>query len=210
MSSSFFKAFCLFPITIYVMCSCSTGKAASDVSAKNATIVTIMSRKSVRSYSDRKVTDEQIMTLLKAAMAAPSGRNVQPWRFVVLTDKNVMRGLSESLPYAKMLANAQLAIVVCGDTTYRNRKTGEIVPNNLWVDDCSAATENLLLAAESMGLGAVWTAAYPYPERYDAVRAALGLPDNIMPLCVVPIGYPSGDEKPKDKFKPENIHFNKW
>jgi len=192
------------------MCSCSTGKAASDVSAKNATIVTIMSRKSVRSYSDRKVTDEQIMTLLKAAMAAPSGRNVQPWRFVVLTDKNVMRGLSESLPYAKMLANAQLAIVVCGDTTYRNRKTGEIVPNNLWVDDCSAATENLLLAAESMGLGAVWTAAYPYPERYDAVRAALGLPDNIMPLCVVPIGYPAGDEKPKDKFKPENIHFNKW
>lgn len=210
MSNFVAKAVCLALISSSIMCACGTGKIVSDTSTQNATIQTIMKRKSVRSYTTQKVSYEQIQALLKAAMAAPSGRNIQPWRFVVVSDKETLAKLAESLPYAKMLTQASVAIVVCGDTTYVKHSIGETVPNNLWVHDCAAATENLLLAAESMGLGAVWTATYPYPERYGAVKAALGIPDSIMPLCVVPVGYPAGNEKPKDKWKPENIHYNKW
>ena len=167
----------------------------------------ILNRKSVRAYTDRAVSREQLDTLLRAAMAAPTGRDMRPWKFVVIDDKEALAALSEQLPYAKMLPEAAAAIVVCGDLSVTDDK-GQ--PSTNWTFDCSAATENLLLAAEAMGLGAVWTGVYPYEERQTAVSQALQLPEHIIPLNLIPIGYPKGDPQPKDKYNADNIHFNGW
>ena len=175
---------------------------------------TIFARKSVRSYTDQKLSQDQIETLLKAAMAAPSGMNLQPWRFVVVTDQAVKDALAG--PRGGMISQAAAVFVVCGQTTMSMRPFGQPdaepaeTENGNWTADCAAATENLLLAAEAIGLGAVWTACYPYAERMDNVREVLGLPENVSPYCVVPVGYPAGDDQPKDKWKPENIHYDKW
>jgi len=174
----------------------------------------IFSRKSVRSYADQPVSDEQVETMLRAAMAAPTGMNVQPWRFVVVRDQAVKEKLAG--PRGGMIAQAPVVFVICGETTLMRKPFGQPdaeaveVPNGNWTQDCSAATENLLLAAEALGLGAVWTAAHPYEDRVNPIREALGLPENVTPLCVVPCGYPAGDDQPKDKWKPENIHYDKW
>lgn len=167
----------------------------------------ILNRKSVRAYTDRAVSREQLDTLLRAAMAAPTGRDMRPWKFVVIDNKEALAALSEQLPYAKMLPEAAAAIVVCGDLSVTDDK-GQ--PSTNWTFDCSAATENLLLAAEAMGLGAVWTGVYPYEERQKAVSQALQLPEHIIPLNLIPIGYPKGDPQPKDKYNADNVHFNGW
>ncbi len=163
----------------------------------------IFERKSIRSYTDQPVSQEQVETILKAAMAAPSGMNAQPWRFVVVREQATKDKLA--IGFNKMIAKAPVVIVVCGKTT--NKLGGT---NNNWTADCAAATENLLLAVEALGLGAVWTACYPYDERMNPTIEALGLPDNVKPYCIVPIGYPAGKDKPKDKWKPDNIHYEKW
>lgn len=163
----------------------------------------IFERKSVRSYTDQPVSQEQVETILKAAMAAPSGMNAQPWRFVVVREQATKDKLA--IGFNKMIAKAPVVIVVCGKTT--NKLGGT---NNNWTADCAAATENLLLAVEALGLGAVWTACYPYDERMNPTIEALGLPDNMKPYCIVPVGYPAGNDKPKDKWKPDNIHYEKW
>ena len=173
----------------------------------NAVYENILARKSVRSYTDRPVGRPQLDTLLHAAMAAPSGRDMRPWKFVVVDRRDVLDTLHAHLPKAAMLAEAQAAIVVCGDLTIKDDQ-GQ--PSRNWPLDCAAATQNLLLAAESMGLGAVWTGVWPYDDRIAAVRAALQLPDSIVPLNVVPIGYPKGDTRPKEKYNPHNIHYNRW
>lgn len=167
----------------------------------------ILNRKSVRSYTDRAVSREQLDTLLRAAMAAPTGRDMRPWKFVVIDDKEALAKLAGQLPYANMLPEAAAAIVVCGDLSVTDDK-GK--PSTNWTFDCSAATENLLLAAEAMGLGAVWTGVYPYEERQTAVSQALQLPEHIIPLNLIPIGYPKGDPQPKDKYDADNVHFNGW
>ena len=167
----------------------------------------ILNRKSVRAYTDRAVSREQLDTLLRAAMAAPTGRDMRPWKFVVIDDKEALAKLAGQLPYAKMLPEAAAAIVVCGDLSVTDDK-GK--PSTNWTFDCSAATENLLLAAEAMGLGAVWTGVYPYEERQTAVNQALQLPEHIIPLNLIPIGYPKGDPQPKDKYDADNVHFNGW
>lgn len=183
-----------------------SGEPATDTRG-NAALRNILSRKSVRSYTDRDVTAEQIDTLLRAAMAAPTGRDVRPWRFVVVDRRSVLDSLHDRLPKAAMLAEAKAAIVVCADST---AKAADGQPTRNWALDCAAATENLLLAAEAMGLGAVWTGVYPYEERMAAVKAVLHLPDSIVPLNVVPIGYPKGKTQPKDKYNPGQIHYNRW
>ncbi len=177
------------------------------VDKKQAVLENIFSRKSVRSYTDRAVSREQLDTLVRAAMAAPTGRDMRPWKFIVIDDKTTMDSLAAKLPYAKMLREAQAAIVVCGDLSVKDAQGN---PSTNWTFDCSAATENLLLAAEAMGLGAVWTAAHPYKDRLDAVNSALSLPEYIIPLNVIPIGWPEGNPQPKDKFNPENVHYNRW
>lgn len=178
---------------------CMTGFAQEQKSALD----NIFARKSVRSYTDEPVSPEQVETILKAAMAAPSGMNMQPWRFVVVTDQKVKDKLA--IGFNKMIAKAPVVIIVCGKTT---NKLG--APNKNWTADCAASTENLLLAVEALGLGAVWTACYPYEDRMNPTVEALGLPENISPYCIVPIGHPAGNDKPKDKWNPENIHYEKW
>lgn len=161
----------------------------------------IYSRKSVRKYVEGKpVSEEDLQALLKAGMSAPSGKDTRPWEFVVVDDRATLEAMAEKLPYAKMLPKAALAIVVCGDSA----------KSSYWYLDCSAAAQNILLAAEALGLGAVWTAAYPYDDRMEAVAKNTHLPANILPLAVIPVGHPDGEFKPKDKFDPKKIHRNRW
>lgn len=188
-------------ISLFTMIS-MTG-FAQEQPGSQAVLDNIHARKSVRSYTEEPVTPEQVETLLRAAMAAPSGKNVQPWRFVVVTRPETKKKLA--VGFNKMIATAPVAIVICGLTA---NPSG--IANNNWTADCAAATENLLLAAESLGLGAVWTACYPYDDRMLPAIEALGLPDNIKPYCIVPVGHPAGNNKPKDKWNPENIHYEKW
>ena len=190
-------------VLIALIAMVSMNGFAQEQDRCQAVLDNILTRKSVRSYTDQPVTPEQVETILKAAMAAPSGMNIQPWRFVVVREQSIKDSLA--VGFNKMIAKAPVAIVVCGKTP--GKLGGE---NKNWTADCAAATENLLLAVEAMGLGAVWTACYPYEERMDPTIRVLGLPDNVKPYCIVPIGYPAGNDKPKDKWKPENIHYDKW
>ncbi|HCZ23088.1 MAG TPA: nitroreductase family protein [Rikenellaceae bacterium] len=168
----------------------------------------IASRRSVRSYEDRCVPDEMVERLLRAAMAAPSAKNRQPWEFIVVRDRAVLDALAARLKHAKMLSGAPLAVVVCAHPSI-TLSDGSVVENLFWQQDAAASTENLLLAAEAMGLGAVWTAASD-EERSAVVRDELDIPDDVSPFCVVPVGFPSGNALPKDKWCPEKIHYDKW
>lgn len=167
---------------------------------------TILKRTSIRSYENKTVEKEKIEKLLRAGMAAPTAMNKQPWHFVVITDKGQLQKLSEANPYAAMAAKAPLAIVVCGDMN----KAAEGNAREFWIQDCSAATENILLAATGMGLGAVWTGTYPSKERCADVAKVLGLPESLIPLNTIVIGYPDADVSPKDKWNTENISYNTY
>ena len=167
----------------------------------NETLEVIHNRKSVRHFTGQPVSKVQIETLLRAGMAAPTAVNRQPWAFYVVTKRETLDAMGEQLPYAKMLSQVGTAIVVCGDM----EKAGNLKEQGYWVHDCAAATENILLAAESLGLGAVWTAAYPYDDRTSVVIKALNLPEYHIPLNVIPVGYPTGKDLPKNKWKPENV-----
>lgn len=185
----------------------SSGSVPDEsVTPRDMIIDNIMTRTSVRAYSERPVTDEQIDTLLRAAMAAPTAGNKQPWRFVVIRDKESLDFISGNFGSMTMMSGAQAAVVVCGDTTATFKGEGV----DYWVQDTSAATENLLLAAHAMGLGAVWCGVYPISERVRTFSELLELPTDILPLNCIAIGYPEGETTPKDKWIPENIHYNKW
>ena len=188
-------------LTLSTMNSCSN----SGGSSADAVLENIHNRKSVRQFTSEPVSDEHIETMLKAAMAAPSAVNYQPWRFVVITEREKLDAMAEILPYAKMLRQAPLAIVVCGETTWFEGNE-----NPYWQQDCSAATQNILLTAEALGLGAVWTGVYPNMELARPLGKFLGLPATVQPLCTIPIGHHDGTTQPRDKWKPENIHYNKW
>lgn len=172
----------------------------------NETLRTIFSRKSVRAYAEGTIPKEKLEVLARAGMAAPSAVDQRPWEFIVITENAMLGDLAARLPYAKMAAHASAAIIVCGDMR-RQWGGSESV---MWVIDCAAAAENILLAAESMGLGAVWTAVYPHPDRIHPVRELLGLPDYIQPLCLIPVGIPRGGEKAKDKWNAERLHWERW
>lgn len=174
--------------------------SARQPGAANPTLETILARKSVRQFQERPVEAEKVEGLLRSAMAAPSGKDLRPWSFVVIDQRERLDALAEALPTAKMLRQAPMAIVVCGDETR----------SSYWYLDCSAAAQNILLAAESFGLGAVWTATYPYPDRMRVVADQLALPDRIKSLCVIPVGYPARETSPKDKWDTNCIHQNKW
>lgn len=191
---------------IAVVCWLQTCAAGEKETGMNDTLKTIFNRKSVRVYAPGTVSEEQLMTLIKAGMAAPSAVDKRPWEFILVTDRAVLKKMADAMPYAKMAAQAPAAIVVCGDTDkqYGGRSA------SYWQMDCSAATENLLLAAESMGLGAVWTSVYPEEDRMVAMRAILGIPAHVIPLNLIPVGIPTGREKPKDKYDPQQIHRNAW
>lgn len=187
----------------------STPNATADQSTGNAALECILTRTSVRQYQpDRTISRDTVETLLRAAMSAPTAVNKQPWAFIALDDRAALDSLAQVLPYARMLTKAPLAIVTCGDLS--KAIDGEDADKGFWIQDVSAATENLLLAAHAMGLGAVWTGVYPDAERVKDVQERLDLPANVIPLAVVPVGYPTGPQKPKEKWDPANVHFNKW
>ena len=179
--------------------------AANDLDKGQAAIENIMTRTSVRQYKDQPVEQEKIDIMLKAAMAAPTAVNLQPWHFIVITDKQTIGLLSGQQP-----TNAPLLIAVCGDTDKTTTPDGKMKLPDFWVEDVSAATENLLLAAHALGLGAVWTGVYPAMDRTAEVANVLNCPKNIVPMAVVRIGYPDESPEPKDKFKEENISYNKF
>ena len=196
------QGFTLLILTMLLFLSC-TSKAQKNGS-EQAVLDNIATRVSVRSYLGKPVEEAKIEQLLRAGMAAPSAMNKQPWHFVVVTDKQQLAALAKANPYAGMAAKAPLAIVVCGDMN--KALTGSA--REFWVQDCSAATENILLAANAMGLGAVWTGTYPSEERVMAVSKVLQLPKKLIPLNTIVIGYPDGTNTPKDKWKPANVSYN--
>ena len=167
----------------------------------------IAARTSVRKFDPSREVDEALVEkLLRAAMCAPTARNMQPWEFVVVRDPAVLAELARGLPYSRIGNGARLAIIVCG-----NLEIGlQGREREFWVQDCSAATENLLLAAKALGLGAVWTAIYPADDRIAHARKTLGIPAHVMPLNAVPVGWPAENPPPKDKWKPERIHRDRW
>jgi nitroreductase len=170
------------------------------------TLSVIHSRKSVRHYTGEPVNKKDLETLVKAGMAAPTAVDRRPWAFVIVTDPATLNKLAEGLPHSKMIVQAKAAIVVCGVMARALQGEGR----EFWVQDCSAATENILLSAEAMGLGAAWTGMYPSMQRVDYVQRVLGIPRDVIPLNVIAVGHPTGEDRPKDKFDPKNIHWDKW
>lgn len=161
----------------------------------------LFARRSIRKYTDEPVREEHILLLLKAGMAAPSASNLKPWHFIVITRRVLLNKLADIMPYGKMLAHAPLCISVCGDLGINER---------YWVQDCSAATENILLAATGLGLGAVWLGVYPRPERLDPVREALNIPEGIMPLNLLAIGHPAEMPPPRTQYEESRVHRDIW
>ena len=178
-------------------------KVESDA---QAAINNIMTRTSIRQYTNEPVSKADIETMLRAGMAAPTAVNRQPWHFVVINSKEKLAELAGDNPRGGMLKKAPLAIVVCGNMDKALSGQGR----GFWVQDCSAATENILLAANAIGLGAVWTGLYPDENRAGAVAKVLKLPETYIPLCTIVIGHPAELPTPKDKWKPENVSYNEF
>ena len=163
----------------------------------------IHARRSIRAYTPEAVSDDDIAEILDAAMAAPSAGNQQPWHFVVIRDRALLAAVPGFHPHARMAPQAPVAILVCGDPALE-RHAG------YWVQDCSAATENLLLAAAAKGLGAVWCGVHPREERVEGFRRLLGLPAQVVPFAFVPIGHPAESKAPARRFNPERVHRDRW
>ncbi|HOF04378.1 MAG TPA: nitroreductase family protein [Syntrophales bacterium] len=168
-------------------------------------LAVILSRKSVRNYTGEPVKEEDIEKIVMAGMAAPSAVNMQPWSFVVVTERKILDELAAGLPYAKMLGGAGAAIIVCTEPEKAYERSRDMA-----IIDASLAGENILLAIEALGLGGVWTAAYPYADRMKHVKKVLNIPEEVIPLNVIPIGVPTGKDKAKDKYKKEKIHRERW
>jgi nitroreductase len=163
----------------------------------------ILSRRSIRKYTGQPVPDEMIGELLKAAMSAPSAGNQQPWHFVVIRERSILDQIPKYHPYSAMLKETSVAILVCGDLKSEKHK-------GYWVQDCSAATQNLLIAAQAKGLGAVWLGVYPREDRVAGIRKLLGLPEHIVPLSLIPIGYKGEEKPPADRYDASRVHHNRW
>lgn len=163
----------------------------------------ILTRRSVRKYTGEPVTERDIQTMLRAAMSAPSAGNQQPWRFVVIDERELLDAITDVHPHSRMLLQAPLAILVCGDLQIAKRA-------DFWVQDCAAATQNLLLAARALDLGAVWLGVHPRQEREKGLRDLLQLPQHVVPLALVAIGHPAVEQMQVDRYNEERIHYNKW
>jgi nitroreductase len=167
------------------------------------TMQAILTRRSVRSYTAQPVSAEAIDQVLHAAMQAPSSNNEQPWHFIVIHERAILDAVPTFHPYAAMLPEASVAILVCGDDTLE-KKPGR------WVIDCSAATENILLAVHAFGLGAAWLGIYPNEQRIAGVNQLVGLPENVHPFALIPIGYPAEKIPPIDRYRADRIHADRW
>lgn len=168
------------------------------------TLKTIHERRSIRKYTNEPVTDEQVETILRAGMMAPSAGNQQPWQFIVIRDQNKLKEISERHPYASFVKDAQVGIIVCGDETLAVRH------KDFWVQDVSACTQNMLLAIHDLGLGGVWISSYPNVERAKIFSDVCNLPKHIVPLAFIPLGYPAQTINAVDRYKKERIHNDTW
>jgi nitroreductase len=164
-------------------------------------INTIFARRSIRKYIAKPVSEKDIKAMLKAAMAAPSSSNRKPWHFIVNTDRHTLDKLARVHPYGKMLFEAPLCIAVCGDKT---------ISPSAWVQDCSASTENLLLAAVALGLGAVWLGVHPREGRVGPIRKVLNIPETIVPLNLISIGHPAEEKEPRTQYDELRVHHEQW
>ena len=167
-------------------------------------ITALLGRRSIRRYTDEAVSDEDMQTILKAAMAAPTANNSQSWRFIVVRDEAVRLELSKTSEWTSMLAGAPVVMLVCGEPA------AEKVPDTYWVQDGSAAIENILIAVHALGLGAVWCGVHPRQDRKDHVRATLGTPQGIEPLGLIGIGHPVEVKTPSERFDPDKVHYERW
>jgi len=156
----------------------------------------IKKRRSIRRYTDEPVSDADVRAMLEAAMAAPSADNIQPWEFIVVRDRALRQQLAETHPWAAMCAQAPVVFVMCG----HGRQSTH------WVEDVSAATENLLLAAAGLDLGAVWVGVYPNERSEEHVRRALSIPRDLRVLCLVPVGHPAESKSPHTKYNEGKVH----
>jgi nitroreductase len=163
----------------------------------------VLSRRSIRKYTGEPVSGEHVEHLLRAAMAAPSAGNQQPWHFVVIRERRLLEAIPDVHPYASMVPEAPLAILVCGDRRLERWP-------QYWAQDCAAATENLLIAAAQLGLGAVWLGVHPLEERVDGLRALLGIPRDVTPFSLVPVGWPAEQKSPSDRYDELRVHRDSW
>lgn len=167
------------------------------------TLEDILSRRSIRRYTGEDLSEEVVTQLLEAAMAAPSAGNEQPWHFVVIRDRGKLEAMPKDVsPHTAMCREAALAIAICG--------TPDVKHGEMWVQDCAAATENMLLAAHALRLGAVWCGIYPRADRMKALKDMLGLPEDVEPFCLVPVGWPAESKDPAGRYDLSRIHHDAW
>jgi len=163
----------------------------------------VLARRSIRKYTDEPVSDDTVRTLLEAAMAAPSAGNEQPWHFIVVRDLALRTQVPQIHPYSLMVPQAPVAILVCGDETLEKHA-------GYWVQDCSAATENLLIKAQQLGLGAVWLGIHPVGERVEAFRRLFDVPKHVIPFAMVAVGHPAEHKDPADRYDAARVHHDRW
>jgi len=163
----------------------------------------ILHRRSIRKYISKPVPEDLVNELLKAAMYAPSARNYRPWQFIVIDKRKMLDELSELHPYAKMMREATLAMLVCGDLS-KEKEMGYLAVN------CGAATQNVLLSAYAQGLGSVWLGIYPREPRMKDIQDYFGLPDHIVPISLIALGWPAEEKPLPERFEKEKVHYNGW
>jgi nitroreductase len=167
------------------------------------TLEAIFTRRSIRKYKKKNISDKILQNLLRAACYAPSAGNQQPWHFVILDDRKILNVMDTFLPSGKMLKEADKAILVCGDLHLEKLK-------GYWMIDCAAAAENILLAAHSLGVGACWLGLYPREGRVTGMRKLLSLPTHIIPFALISLGYPAEIKTSEERYSTSRIHQNKW
>jgi nitroreductase len=163
----------------------------------------ILTRRSVRNYIKKPISDQNIKELLDCAMSAPSAGNEQPWHFIIIDDPNILSKVPSFHNHAQMLNDASCAILVCGDMNLDKH-------NGMWIQDCAAATQNILIAIRAKELGAVWLGIFPRKVRIKGMNDLLNLPDNIMPFSLISIGHPAVKQEKSNRFDESRIHHNKW
>jgi nitroreductase len=166
-------------------------------------IEAILSRRCIRRFTGEPISEKDLETVLRAGFQAPSAHNTQPWEFIIIKDKSKFERIAKVHPYAKMLPQAEVCIIVCGDSN-KQSTTGFLV------EDCSASLQNILLAAHGIGLGAVWCGLYPVTHLTKAIAEVCLLPDNIIPIGMVVLGHKGEDRKQEDRFKTEKLHYENW